>query len=59
MNPSEAHLGFAQVIPPLVHAGLPPSLLFLLAACHLALSLLISTSTTLQQGKSRRVSLRG
>lgn len=55
----EACLPFykAQVIPFAVCAGLLTSLLFLLAACHLALSLLISTSTTVQQGNSRRVSL--
>lgn len=47
----------SQVIPFAVCAGLVTSLLFLLAACHLALSLLISTSTTVQQGKSKRVSL--
>lgn len=47
----------AQVIPFVVRAGLSTSLLFLLAACHLALSLLISTSTTVQQGKSKRVRL--
>ena len=56
---SKAHLHFAQVIPLAVHTGLLTSLLFLLAACHLALSLLISTSTAVQQGKSRRVSLGG
>lgn len=58
-NSLEAHLCFAQVIPPAAHAGLLTSLLFLLAACQLTLSLLISTSTMVQQGKSRRVSLSG
>lgn len=54
----EARLNFAtaRVIPFVVHAGLSTSLLFFLATCHLALSLLISTSTTVQQGKSKRVS---
>lgn len=46
-----------QVIPFVVCEGLWTSLLFLLAVCHLALSLLISTSTTVQRGKSKRVSL--
>lgn len=51
------HFAISQVIPFAVCTGLSTSLLSLLAACHLALSLLISTSTTAEQRKSKRVSL--